>query len=321
MDSCFHYRPLRLQSPTFHNLATFIESIGSAASRNGAAHATYRGNGHRSPRPSEEKASAEHRPFAIVAVGVTAAAWAVMRLKPAIPTVDASTIWPDTVKRGHMVVQVRGLGTLVPREDSIQLIPAQTDATVVRIRVLPGTKVTPDTIFMDLTDPQLQQQLLTAQLALKQAEADYKSLQATLQSTLMDKNPPPPPWMPSTARRNSRRRSTSSSTSSASSAACIRAIQEQRRPAHRPAPDQPAAAGCQPEGDQGSARLGANQDRSGPGLLASIRSRKTRSRCAPASPACSASLPTPVSVGEHVTAGTSVAEVIDPAAQGCPADR
>jgi len=120
-------------------------------------------------------------------VAVAAAAVGVYRLKPAAPTVDASTIWPDTVKRGPMVRQVRGLGTLVPREDSIELIPTQTDATVVRIRVLPGTMVTPDTILMDLADPQLQQELLNAQLAVKGAEADYKSLQATLQSTLMDK--------------------------------------------------------------------------------------------------------------------------------------
>ena len=124
---------------------------------------------------------------AMALVAVTAAAIGVYRLKPAAPTVDASTIWPDTVKRGPMVVQVRGLGTLVPREDSIQLIPSQTDATVVRIRVLPGTMVTPDTILMDLSDPQLEQQLLSAQSALKGAEADYKSLQAQLQSTLMDK--------------------------------------------------------------------------------------------------------------------------------------
>ena len=124
---------------------------------------------------------------AVAAIVVAAAAIGVFRLKPAIPTVDASTIWPDTVKRGPMVVQVRGLGTLVPREDSIQLIPAQTEATVVRIRVLPGTRVTPDTILMDLADPQLQQELLNAQLQLKQAEADYKSTQATLQSSLMDK--------------------------------------------------------------------------------------------------------------------------------------
>lgn len=113
---------------------------------------------------------------------------AVYRLKPAAPTVDRSTIWPDTVKRGPMIRQVRGsTGSLVPREDSIELIPAQTNVTVVRIRVLPGAKVTPDTILMDLADPQLQQELLNAKLALKAAEADYKSLQATLESTLMDK--------------------------------------------------------------------------------------------------------------------------------------
>jgi RND family efflux transporter MFP subunit len=123
---------------------------------------------------------------AVVLLGVGLVA--VYRLKPAAPTVDRSTIWPDTVKRGPMIRQVRGsTGSLVPREDSIELIPAQTDATVVRIRVLPGTKVTPDTILMDLADPQLQQELLNAQLALKAAQADYKSLQATLESTLMDK--------------------------------------------------------------------------------------------------------------------------------------
>ena len=124
----------------------------------------------------------------VAVVVVAVALLAVSRLKPAAPTVDRSTIWPDTVKRGDLTIQVRGsTGSLVPREDSIELIPAQTDATVVRIRVLPGAKVTPDTILMDLADPQLQQELLNAQLALKAAKADYKSLQASLQSTLMDK--------------------------------------------------------------------------------------------------------------------------------------
>jgi multidrug resistance efflux pump len=127
--------------------------------------------------------------FSVAALAILAVAViAVYRLKPAAPTVDRSTIWTDTVKRGPMIRQVRGsTGTLVPREDSIELIPAQTDATVVRIRVLPGAKVTPDTILMDLADPQLQQEVLNAKLALKAAQADYKSLQATLESTLMDK--------------------------------------------------------------------------------------------------------------------------------------
>jgi HlyD family secretion protein len=124
----------------------------------------------------------------VAAVLLTVAVIAVSRLKPAAPTVDGSTVWPDTVKRGDLTIQVRGsTGTLVPREDSIQLIPAQTDATVTRILVLPGARVTPDTIVMEMSDPQLDQQVLSAQSALKGAQADYKSLQATLNSTLMDK--------------------------------------------------------------------------------------------------------------------------------------
>jgi HlyD family secretion protein len=123
----------------------------------------------------------------VAVIVVAAIAFFVTRLKPALTPVDRATVWTDTVKRGSFDRQVRGPGTLVPREESIQLIPAQTDATVVRIRVLPGTPVTPDTILMDLADPLLQQKLLDAQLALKGAQADYKNLQATLQSTLMDK--------------------------------------------------------------------------------------------------------------------------------------
>jgi len=122
----------------------------------------------------------------IAAVLLTAAVFAVSRLKPAALTVDGSTVWPDTVKRGDLTIQVRGsTGTLVAREDSIELIPAQTDATVARIRELPGAIVTTDTILMDLSDPQLEQQLTSAKLALEQAQADYKSQQATLQSQLM----------------------------------------------------------------------------------------------------------------------------------------
>ncbi|WP_338042608.1 efflux RND transporter periplasmic adaptor subunit [Occallatibacter savannae] len=121
-------------------------------------------------------------------VVLTVAVVLVSRLKPAAPVVDASTVWPDTVKRGDMIRQVRGsTGLLVPREDSIELIPALTDATVVRIRVLPGTIVKPDTILMDMVAPEVEQKLQDAQLQVKAAEADYKDKQATLQSTLMEK--------------------------------------------------------------------------------------------------------------------------------------
>jgi HlyD family secretion protein len=127
--------------------------------------------------------------WAGVAVVVLAVAVVlVSRLKPAAPPVDRSAIWMDTVKRGPLIRQVRGsTGMLVPREDSILLIPALTDATVVRIRVLPGAKVTPDTIILDLADPQLNQQLLSAKLAEQQAEADFRSLRSQLESALMDK--------------------------------------------------------------------------------------------------------------------------------------
>jgi multidrug resistance efflux pump len=84
-----------------------------------------------------------------------------------------------------MLRQVRGPGTLVPREDKIRLIPAETEATVVRIRVLPGAKVEPDTVLMDLVDPTLQEELLDAELQLKAAQADYTNTRARLQSDLM----------------------------------------------------------------------------------------------------------------------------------------
>ncbi len=123
--------------------------------------------------------------WAVVAVAVLAAVgFFVMRLKPALPTVDAA-VWTDTVKRGPLVRQVRGPGTLVPREDRVRLIPSQTDATVARIRVLPGTHVEPDTVIMDLVDPSLEQQVLDAQLQLKSAQADLANTRARVQSEMM----------------------------------------------------------------------------------------------------------------------------------------
>ena len=137
-------------------------------------------------RPDIRKRKLRYR-LSLAAIGlilVVVAAWFVLRLKPAVPTVD-SAVWTDTVKRGPLLRQVRGPGSLVPREDRIRLIPAETDATVVRIRVLPGAHVEPETVLMDLVDPELQQQLLDAQLQFQAAKADYKNAQARLQSDLM----------------------------------------------------------------------------------------------------------------------------------------
>ena len=134
------------------------------------------------------KAKKRKRQALTIAVGVVVLAvvtFLVMRLKPAAPTVDRSVVWTDVVKRGPLVRQVRGLGTLVPREDAIRQIPAQTEATVVRILVLPGSNVKPDTVLLELADPQATQQALDAELALKGARADLSNVQVKVQSDLM----------------------------------------------------------------------------------------------------------------------------------------
>ena len=115
---------------------------------------------------------------------VVAAVFSLLRLKPAAPTVTGP-LYTDIVRRGTLLRQVRGPGTLVPREDKILLVPAQTEATVVHIRVLPGAQVHPDTVLMDLVDPTTQQQMLDAQLQLKSAQADLQNTRAKLQSDLM----------------------------------------------------------------------------------------------------------------------------------------
>jgi RND family efflux transporter MFP subunit len=124
--------------------------------------------------------------LAVVMVLVVATTAAVLRLKPAAPSVERGTVWTDTVKRGPMLRQVRGLGTLTPTQEAIRQIPAETDATVVRIRMLPGSQVKADTILVEMSDPQVEQAALDAQLQLKAAEAAYQSLRVTLDSALMD---------------------------------------------------------------------------------------------------------------------------------------
>ncbi len=102
------------------------------------------------------------------------------RLKPAAPTVERATVWVDTVKRGSMLRQVRGLGTLLPVDEARRWVPAATQGRVERIVIRPGAIVTPDTVILELSDPQLQQQLIDAENQLRAAEADLNSLQARL---------------------------------------------------------------------------------------------------------------------------------------------
>jgi HlyD family secretion protein len=109
---------------------------------------------------------------------------ALSHLKPAVPSVDRSTVWIDTVKRGPMVREVRGLGTLVPEE--IRWIPANTEGRVEKIVVRPGTQVKADTVILELSSPELEQAAHDAESKLKAAEAEFTTLQAKLQRDLLD---------------------------------------------------------------------------------------------------------------------------------------
>ncbi|MBV9624832.1 MAG: HlyD family efflux transporter periplasmic adaptor subunit [Acidobacteria bacterium] len=110
----------------------------------------------------------------------------VSRLKPAAPEVERSTVWTDTVKRGPMLRQVRGLGSLIPSQEFTRQIPAETEATVVRILKLPGSQAKADTILLQMSNPQVEQGAIDARLQLKAAEAEYQSLRVTLESNLMN---------------------------------------------------------------------------------------------------------------------------------------
>jgi len=123
---------------------------------------------------------------AVVGVAVVAVTVGISRLKPAAPTVERGTVWTDTVKRGPMVRQVRGIGSLVPTQESVRQIPAETEATVVRIRVLPGSQVEADTILLEMINSQTEQAAVDAQLQLKAAQAEYQSLRVKLESDLMN---------------------------------------------------------------------------------------------------------------------------------------
>ena len=124
--------------------------------------------------------------IAVVVVVVAILTAAVYRLKPAAPTVERGTVWTDTVKRGSMLRQVRGIGSLVPSQESVLQIPAETEATVIRIRMLPGSLVKADTMLLDMSDPQVEQAAVDAQLQWKASQAEYQSQRAKLESDLMN---------------------------------------------------------------------------------------------------------------------------------------
>ena len=111
----------------------------------------------------------------VIAVTITLA-----RMEPAAPTVDRATVLVDTVKRGSIVRQVRGLGTLVP-EDT-RWLPSTTDGRVERILLRPGAQVAPNSVILELSNPQVEQEAINAKLALQSARAALENLKVQVES-------------------------------------------------------------------------------------------------------------------------------------------
>jgi HlyD family secretion protein len=116
----------------------------------------------------------------IIAAAVPLITWGLSRLKPAAPSVDRATVWIDTVKRGPMLREVRGLGTLVVEE--FMWIPAASEGRVEKINFLPGAIVHPNDVVMTLSNPQMELDASSAEWQVKQADANFTNLKITLQT-------------------------------------------------------------------------------------------------------------------------------------------
>lgn len=139
------------------------------------------------PRPDRSRQKRKKQILLIggAAVALLLATVGISRLKPAAPLVERSSVWVDTVKRGPMVRQVRGLGTLVPED--IQWIIARTEGRVEKIVARPGKAVEPSTVLCVLANPELTQEAIDADLNEKAAEAKIASLRVQLEGQLLDK--------------------------------------------------------------------------------------------------------------------------------------
>jgi HlyD family secretion protein len=138
------------------------------------------------PRPFSAKAR-RRRQIIYAGMGlvlIAAITMGVSKLKPAAPSADRSGLWIDTVKRGPMVRQVHGLGTLTPEE--IRWIPTITDGRVEKILVRPGTPVKADAVLVILSNPSVEQQAFDGDWKLRAEEAQYHNLEVTLQSQVLD---------------------------------------------------------------------------------------------------------------------------------------
>jgi HlyD family secretion protein len=136
------------------------------------------------PRGKEVARRRNIRRIAWVVVGAIAVAAVcvfLLRLKPAAPSVEMSTLWPDTVRRGPMLRQVRGLGTLVPWD--VLWIQAQFDGHVDKIIKLPGSNVSANEVIIVLSNPDMELAATNAEWQVKAAEANYRDLKVRLQTS------------------------------------------------------------------------------------------------------------------------------------------
>lgn len=135
--------------------------------------------------PREKTKSNKRYVYGGLAVaGVVLATVGLSRLDPSAPVVDRATIWTDTVERGTMLREVRGPGTLVPEQ--IRLIPAVTAGRIERRHLQPGTDVTPETVLLELSNADVQRELLEAERQLTAAQAQYVSTQSTLENQVLN---------------------------------------------------------------------------------------------------------------------------------------
>ncbi len=139
------------------------------------------------PRKGYQKRRWRNRLFFAVGLAITIGGltFFISRLKPALPSADRNSVWIDTVVRGPLIRDVRGIGTLVPED--VRWIPARTDARVERIVVWPGTQVREDTVLLVLSSAELEQQALDSDAAVKSAQAKVTQLQAQLEGELLER--------------------------------------------------------------------------------------------------------------------------------------
>jgi HlyD family secretion protein len=121
-----------------------------------------------------------------VVAGIAAISFGLSRLEPAAPSVNRATVWMDSVKRGEMIRQVRGPGTLVVVPEAIRWVAARTRGRVERRVLLPGVEVKPDTIILELSNPELDQELRDAEFQLRAQEAELADLKVRLESQLLN---------------------------------------------------------------------------------------------------------------------------------------